>query len=87
MFVLLAALALPFALTAHTVSSPMVLAMFFWTMFVTGGFQMLGLRTGAQTYSADRTASVAGVASGAWAAVAALILPSPADSSISKCST
>lgn len=53
----------------------MVLAMFFWTMFVTGGFQMLGLRTGAQTYSADRTASVAGVASGAWAAVAALILP------------
>jgi hypothetical protein len=44
-------------------------------MFVTGGFQMLGLRTGARAYPGDRTASVAGVASGAWAAEAAVILP------------
>jgi hypothetical protein len=45
----------------------------FWCMFVTGGFQMLGLRTGARAYPGPRTASVAGVASGAWAAEAAII--------------
>ena len=44
-------------------------------MFVTGGFQMLGLRTGARAYAGERTASVAGVASGAWAAEAAVLLP------------
>jgi hypothetical protein len=52
-----------------------VLALFFWCMFITGGFQMLGLRTGARAYPGERTASVAGVASGAWAAEAAVILP------------
>jgi hypothetical protein len=44
-------------------------------MFVTGGFQMLGLRTGARAYPGARTASVAGVASGAWAAQSAVIQP------------
>jgi ACS family hexuronate transporter-like MFS transporter len=75
MFVLLALLAIPFGMTGYTSSSAVVLALFFWCMFITGGFQMLGLRTGALAYPGDRTASVAGVASGAWAAEAALILP------------
>lgn len=75
LFVLLAMLALPFAFTSHATSSATVLALLFWSMFVTGGFQMLGLRTGARAYSSDRMASVAGVASGAWAAEAAFILP------------
>jgi ACS family hexuronate transporter-like MFS transporter len=75
MFVLLALLAIPFGMTGWTNSSALVLASFFWCMFITGGFQMLGLRTGARAYPGDRTASVAGVASGAWAAEAALILP------------
>ena len=75
LFVLLAILALPFAFTSHATSSVMVLMLLFWSMFVTGGFQMLGLRTGARAYASDRMASVAGVASGAWAAEAAFILP------------
>jgi ACS family hexuronate transporter-like MFS transporter len=75
MFVLLALLAIPFGMTGWTNSSALVLASFFWCMFITGGFQMLGLRTGARAYPGERTASVAGVASGAWAAEAALILP------------
>ncbi len=75
MFLLLAVCMLPFAFMTSLESTAAVLAMFFWCMFVTGGFQMLGLRTGARAYPGDRTASVAGVASGAWAAEAAVILP------------
>jgi ACS family hexuronate transporter-like MFS transporter len=75
MFFLLALLMLPFGFTRLVVSTTGVLALFFWCMFVTGGFQMLGLRTGARAYPGARTASVAGVASGAWAAEAAVILP------------
>jgi ACS family hexuronate transporter-like MFS transporter len=75
MFLLLGVLAIPFGFTGQTSSSAAVLLLFFWCMFITGGFQMLGLRTGARAYPGERTASVAGVASGAWAAEAALILP------------
>jgi ACS family hexuronate transporter-like MFS transporter len=74
-FFLLAVLMLPFGFTALISSTAGVLALLFWCMFVTGGFQMLGLRTGARAYPGGQTASVAGVASGAWAAEAALILP------------
>lgn len=75
LFFLLAVLALPFGFTGQVGSSALVLLMLFWVMFVTGGFQMLGLRTGARAYPKDRIASVAGVASGAWAAEAAFVLP------------
>lgn len=75
MFLLLAACAIPFGFMTFLGSTAAVLALFFWCMFVTGGFQMLGLRTGARAYPGERTASVAGVASGAWAAEAAVILP------------
>jgi ACS family hexuronate transporter-like MFS transporter len=75
MFFLLAVLAIPFGFTGQVHSSAAVLALFGWCMFITGGFQMLGLRTGARAYPGERRASVAGVASGAWAAEAAIILP------------
>jgi MFS transporter, ACS family, hexuronate transporter len=75
MFFLLALLMIPIGFTGLIQSSAGVLALFFWCMFVTGGFQMLGLRTGARAYPGARTASVAGVASGAWAAESAVILP------------
>ena len=75
MFFLLAVLMVPFGFTGLITSSAGVLALFFWCMFVTGGFQMIGLRTGARAYPGPRTASVAGVASGAWAAEAAIIQP------------
>lgn len=75
LFCLLAVLAIPFGFTGRVDSSALVLGLLFWCMLITGGFQMLGLRTGARAYSADRIASVAGMASGAWAAEAARILP------------
>jgi hypothetical protein len=75
MFALLAILAIPVAAVPWAGSAPAVLALFFWSMFVTGGFQMLALRTGARAYPRDKTALLAGTASGALAAVAAIILP------------
>ncbi len=75
MFLLLAVGMIPFGFMTELATTAGVLALFFWCMFVTGGFQMLGLRTGARAYPGERTASVAGVASGAWAAEAAVILP------------
>ena len=75
MFLLLAICALPVAAIPYTASSAAVLALFFWSMFITGGFQMLALRTGARAYPRERTALVGGTASGAWSAVAAAVLP------------
>src|SRR5262249_3817589 len=75
MFFLLAALMIPFGFTGGVSSSAGVLALFFWVMFVTGGFQMLCLRTGARAYPGARTASGAGVASCAWPAEPRISLP------------
>jgi hypothetical protein len=65
----------PVAAIPYTASSAAVLALLFWSMFITGGFQMLALRTGARAYPRERTALVGGTASGAWSAVAAAVLP------------
>jgi ACS family hexuronate transporter-like MFS transporter len=75
MFLLLAVCAVPVAAIPYTASSVAVLALFFWSMFITGGFQMVALRTGARAYPRERTALVGGTASGAWSAVAAVVLP------------
>jgi MFS transporter, ACS family, hexuronate transporter len=75
MFLLLAVGAIPVAAIPYTTSKAMVLALFFWSMFITGGFQMLALRTGARAYPREQTALAGGTASGAWSAVAAVILP------------
>jgi ACS family hexuronate transporter-like MFS transporter len=75
MFLILAFSTIPFAAVPWTNSPAIVLLLFFWTMFITGGFQMLALRTGARAYPREKTALVGGTASGAWSAVAAVTLP------------
>jgi len=75
MFQLLSIGALPIAAVPWVRSGAAVLLLFFWSMFITGGFQMLALRTGARAYPRERTAMAGGTASGAWSAVAALLLP------------
>jgi MFS transporter, ACS family, hexuronate transporter len=75
MFLLLAICAVPVAAIPYAASVAAVLALFFWSMFITGGFQMVALRTGARAYPRERTALVGGTASGAWSAVAAAVLP------------
>jgi len=74
-FVLLTAMGLPLAFATQTTSAPAVLALFFWTMFVSGGYLVLSLRTAALTYPREQTALVAGIGAGAWSAIVALLLP------------
>ncbi|HEV3329378.1 MAG TPA: MFS transporter [Bryobacteraceae bacterium] len=75
MFLLLAVAAIPVAAVPWSGSPTIVLLLFFWSMFITGGFQMLALRTGARAYPREKTALAGGTASGAWSAVAAMLLP------------
>ena len=74
-FVLLAALALPVALVTRTGSWVVVVMLFFWAMFVADGFVVMSLRVGALIYPRDQTAMVAGIGSGSWSAVLAILLP------------
>jgi ACS family hexuronate transporter-like MFS transporter len=74
-FVLLTFLALPSIFITHTNSLAVVLALLFWATFVADGFVVTSLRVGTRIYPADRTAMVAGIGSGSWSAVQALVLP------------
>jgi len=74
LYLLLALLTLPVALVTKTVSAAAVLALFFWGMFIAVGFITLSLHVAARAYPRDQTAMVAGIGSGAWGAVLALLL-------------
>ena len=74
-FVLLSILALPVGLMTLTKSWIIVVALFFWATFVADGFVVMSLRVGARIYPPGRTAMVAGIGSGSWSAVQAVILP------------
>ena len=75
LYLLLAALSLPLALVTRTNSRVAVLALFFWGMFIAVGFITLSLHVAARAYPGDQTGLVAGIGSGAWGAVQALVLP------------
>jgi ACS family hexuronate transporter-like MFS transporter len=74
-FLLLTFLALPSILITQTHSLPLTLALLFWATFVADGFVVTSLRVGMRIFPADRTAMVAGIGSGSWSAVQALVLP------------
>jgi ACS family hexuronate transporter-like MFS transporter len=74
-FVLLTILALPSILVTQTQSLALVLALLFWATFVADGFVVTSLRVGMRIYAADRTAMVAGIGSGSWSAIQAIVLP------------
>jgi len=74
-FLLLTFLALPSILVTQTHSLAFVLALLFWATFVADGFVVISVRVGMRIYPADRTAMVAGIGSGSWSAVQALVLP------------
>jgi ACS family hexuronate transporter-like MFS transporter len=74
-FLLLALLAFPSVLVTQAHSLALTLALLFWATFVADGFVVTSLRVGMRIYPADRTAMVAGIGSGSWSAVQALILP------------
>ena len=74
-FVLLTVLALPSAYVTQLHSWQTVMAVFFWAMFIADGFVVMSLRVGARDYPKDQTGLVAGIGSGSWAAVLAVVLP------------
>ena len=73
-YLLLAVLNLPLGLVSALVSRVGVLALFFWGMFIAVGFITLSLHVAARAYPKDQTGMVAGIGSGAWGAVLALVL-------------
>jgi len=75
MFLLLAVLALPLGVVTMLRSPLAAVLMFFWAMFIAGGFTMATLRAGALAYPAGQTSLVAGLAAGSWSALVALLLP------------
>ncbi len=74
-FLLLTLLSLPVAFVTLTESLAAVLALLFWATFVADGFVVMSLRVGTRIYPRDRTAMVAGIGSGSWALVQAVLLP------------
>jgi ACS family hexuronate transporter-like MFS transporter len=74
-YVLLTVMGFPLGTATLTTSPVIAVLVFFWAMFVTAGFIVIGLRSGARMYPAGQSSMVAGMAAGSWSALIALILP------------
>jgi ACS family hexuronate transporter-like MFS transporter len=74
-FVLLTILSVPTAFMTLVTSYQVVLALFFWATFIADGFVVMSLRVGSRIFPEGQTALVAGIGSGSWALVQAIILP------------
>jgi ACS family hexuronate transporter-like MFS transporter len=74
-FVLLTILSLPTAFMTLTSSWIVAIALFTWSTFIADGFVVMSLRVGSRIFPADRIGMVAGIGSGSWGAVQAVIQP------------
>jgi len=74
-FVLLTILSLPTAFMTLTSSWVVAIALFTWSTFIADGFVVLSLRVGSRIFPANRVGMVAGIGSGSWGAVQAVIQP------------
>ncbi|HEY2844245.1 MAG TPA: MFS transporter [Bryobacteraceae bacterium] len=74
-FVLLTILSLPTAFMTLTSSWIVAIALFCWSTFIADGFVVMSLRVGSRIFPADRVGMVAGIGSGSWGAVQAVIQP------------
>jgi len=74
LYILLTILALVPAAIGHIDSWPVVLGLFGYAMFIAVGFIVMSLHLGARAYGRDQTGLVAGIGSGAWSAVVAILL-------------
>jgi MFS transporter, ACS family, hexuronate transporter len=74
LYLVMTILALPLSLVTRTRSWVAALALFSWAMFIAVGFIVTSLHLSARAYSRDATGMVAGIGSGAWSAVVAILL-------------
>jgi MFS transporter, ACS family, hexuronate transporter len=75
LYVCFAFLSLPLALVTKTGSWVAALAFFSWAMFMAVAFIVTSLHLSARAYPREESAMVAGIGSGAWSAVVAILLP------------
>jgi len=75
LYVALAILALATSLTTWTTSWVAALAFLSWGMFIAVAFIVISLHLAARAYPREETGMVAGIGSGAWSAVVAILLP------------
>ena len=76
LFAVLALCSLPVMSVPLLRNSILVLCLLFWATFVAVGFVILSLRTSALAYPKEQSGLVAGIGSGSWSAVVALVMPS-----------
>jgi MFS transporter, ACS family, hexuronate transporter len=74
LYLAMTGLALPLSLVTRTRSWVVALALFSWAMFIAVGFIVTSLHLSARAYPRDATGMVAGIGSGAWSAVLAILL-------------
>ena len=74
LYVLLTVLALGLSGVTLMKSWGAALALFSWGMFIAVGFIVVSLHVAARMYPRDETGKVAGIGSGAWSAVVAILL-------------
>jgi len=74
-FVLLTILSLPTAFMTLTDSWIVAITLFTWSTFIADGFVVMSLRVGSRIFPPDRIGMVAGIGSGSWGAVQAVIQP------------
>jgi ACS family hexuronate transporter-like MFS transporter len=75
LYAVLAILALATSMTTWTTSWIAALAFFSWGMFIAVAFIVISLHLSARAYPRGETGMVAGIGSGAWSAVVAILLP------------
>ncbi|HEY4710352.1 MAG TPA: MFS transporter [Candidatus Acidoferrales bacterium] len=74
LYLLLTVLALVSSVVTKTSSWVAALALFSWGMFIAVGFIVTSLHLSARAYPRNETGMVAGIGSGAWSAVVAILL-------------
>jgi MFS transporter, ACS family, hexuronate transporter len=74
-FILLTILSLPTAFMTLTHSWIVAVALFTWSTFIADGFVVMSLRVGSRIFPPGRIGMVAGIGSGSWGAVQAVIQP------------
>lgn len=74
-FPTLTLLSLPLILAPRAASVPLVMAAFFFAMFIAAGFVILSISYGTEVFSASQSGLIAGAGAGSWSAIVALVMP------------
>lgn len=74
MFLFLTLASLTLGAVTWTTSVPIAIGLISWSTFIGGGFQMVALKVGSFAFPREQTATMSGIASGAWSFVNFVLL-------------